>query len=315
MENNQIEDKEYQALKDSKFKQQKLPAWRPVPTVMSTFITFSVFGVIFIVLGVIIIIYSNQAQEYTFRYDNNTLCDSKPKCEVPLNITAEMEQPVIVYYQLDNFYQNHRRYVKSKSNSQLNGEVLTVDQLESDCDPAVTNAEMGKTVSINGTKLDPNAAAFPCGLIAKSFFNDEFKLVKDSGDVFEIDDENIAWESDKNEKFKKPSVTNADSIMWQDVTEERFIVWMRPAGLPNFRKLYGRIKKNVSPGTYKVIIDNNYPVKDFEGKKHFVISTVNAFGGKNYFLGISYIVVGGLCVVIAVLFLFGYKNSSTKKLS
>jgi len=26
-----------------------------------------------------------------------------------------MEGPVYVYYQLDNFYQNHRRYVKSRS--------------------------------------------------------------------------------------------------------------------------------------------------------------------------------------------------------
>ena len=33
-----------------------------------------------------------------------------------------MKAPVYVYYELDNFYQNHRRYVKSRSDSQLEGE-------------------------------------------------------------------------------------------------------------------------------------------------------------------------------------------------
>jgi hypothetical protein len=31
---------------------------------------------------------------------------------------------------------------------------------------------------------------------------------------------------------------------------------MRTAGLPNFRKLYGRIEKDILPGTYEVTIDN-----------------------------------------------------------
>ena len=33
-------DEEYERLKQSRFKQQKLPAWRPVPTITSTTITF-----------------------------------------------------------------------------------------------------------------------------------------------------------------------------------------------------------------------------------------------------------------------------------
>ncbi|MFS7906735.1 putative CDC50/LEM3 family protein [Helianthus anomalus] len=30
-----------------------------------------------------------------------------------------MKQPIYVYYQLDNYYQNYRRYVKSRSDQQL----------------------------------------------------------------------------------------------------------------------------------------------------------------------------------------------------
>jgi hypothetical protein len=39
------------------------------------------------------------------------------------------------------------------------------------------------------------------------------------------------------------------SKQWWDMTEEHFIVWMRTAGLPNFRKLWGHMK-NVKKGYY-----------------------------------------------------------------
>ena len=43
-------------------------------------------------------------------------------CTVELDqFDSDVKGPVYVYYQLDNFYQNHRRYVKSRDNSQLNG--------------------------------------------------------------------------------------------------------------------------------------------------------------------------------------------------
>lgn len=34
-----------------------------------------------------------------------------------------MAAPVYFYYQLANFYQNHRRYVKSRSDGQLRGDL------------------------------------------------------------------------------------------------------------------------------------------------------------------------------------------------
>lgn len=93
---------------------------------------------------------------------------------------------------------------------------------------------------------------------------------------------------------------------------EHFIVWMRTAGLPNFRKLWGRIDSVLNPGTYTLLINNTYSVSSFNGKKSFVLSTTNALGGKNYFLAICYIVVGSLCIVFAVIFLVAYlkKKSS-----
>lgn len=59
---------------------------------------------------------------------------------------------------------------------------------------------MGKVKNILGEDLDPKAAAFPCGLIAKTYFNDEFKI-----DKLEIITENIAWPDDKKYRFKNSS--------------------------------------------------------------------------------------------------------------
>jgi len=46
-------------LKSSRFKQQTLPAWRPIPSFRSTMITFTVFGLIFLALGIILYIMSD----------------------------------------------------------------------------------------------------------------------------------------------------------------------------------------------------------------------------------------------------------------
>lgn len=117
-------------LKQSKFKQQTLPAWRPVPTAMSTMFTFSIFSVIFLAIGVVLYVMSDQIYEETIVYDNECysyLRREDATCDLEIEVREDVEGPVYVYYQLDNFYQNHRRYVKSKNSDQLSGKYQTVD--------------------------------------------------------------------------------------------------------------------------------------------------------------------------------------------
>ena len=86
---------------------------------------------------------------------------------------------------------------------------------------------------------------------------------------------------------------------------EHFIVWMRTAGLPNFRKLWGKIEENkITPGDYELTIQGNYDVKKFDGKKSFVITNQNAIGGKQPFLALCYILLAILCLLAAVFFKF-----------
>jgi hypothetical protein len=62
-------------------------------------------------------------------------------------------------------------------------------------------------VAPNRVVLPDNEPAIPCGLVAKSYFNDTFKLVRKgaAGDrdvPIVINENNIAWTSDIESKFK-----------------------------------------------------------------------------------------------------------------
>jgi len=315
-------DEEYERLKQSRFKQQKLPGWRPVPTITSTTITFVSFGIIFIILGIIILVYSSNIKEYKMKYSDK--CQNLGSdCEVELIVEDDMDLPVMVYYQINKFYQNHRRYVKSKNDDQLHGKEISRKVADDDCKHAVTNQEMGVTTNLNGGPLNPDDVAVPCGLIAKSFFRDSFTLKDENGITINIDEKDIAWEADKKIKFQNLPTDDKNKKQWIDMEDEHFIVWMRPSGLPNFRKLWGRIRKGsgngdgdnnvLKQGNYTVSIKNFFDVSKFEGEKLFILSTVNGFGGKNKFLGISYIVVGSISLILSVVFLIGYKIHQNKE--
>jgi hypothetical protein len=112
-----------------------------------------------------------------------------------LSIPEDIPGPVYVYYQLDNFYQNHRRYVKSRSFSQLNGKYLEKGDLK-DCDPIILNKDLGPNITFAAdkvTKLDPEKPAVPCGLVAKSFFNDTYKILASDDAPITINEKDISW--------------------------------------------------------------------------------------------------------------------------
>lgn len=69
-----------------------------------------------------------------------------------------LKGPLHVFYGLTNFFQNHRRYVMSRDDEQLNGKLITVPS--ADCEPYRYN-ENGGTRKIIA----------PCGAIANSLFN------------------------------------------------------------------------------------------------------------------------------------------------
>ena len=306
----EAEYEEYENLKNSKFKQQKMAGWRPVPSMARTVVIFFVLGIVFVGLGVLILLFSNEIVEKIQKYD----CETNI-CTIEIKIEKEMKKNIMVYYQLDGFYQNHRRYVKSKSIKQLNGSFISKEEMSKsqDCDPVVTNEDMGQSNSIENTSLVKDEVAIPCGLMAKHYFNDNFTkwTITNSNPKREIivNTKNISRKSDRN-KFRNQNKTK----QWLDIEDEHFIVWMRPAPLPNFTKLWGRIEEDIEKdSTLEVVIENNYNVTPFNGSKYLVLRTVNNFGGNNIYLAIGYIAFGGVCLILGIIFFIGYKAHQKKE--
>ena len=108
--------------------------------------------------------------EEVIRYDDTAACSGNASCDINFSISKKLTQPIYFYYELDNFYQNHRLYVQSKDSQQLAGNIRSVSQLSS-CDPVVKNSDLDSgTTAIDGTALVADEPANPCGLIAKSYF-------------------------------------------------------------------------------------------------------------------------------------------------
>lgn len=111
--------------------------------------------------------------------------------------------------------------MKSRSFDQLKGKSLSVSEVQSDCDPIVKNKDVSPTLkSYNGKHtLDPEGVAWPCGLVAKSVFNDRYALKenKANGKSITINQDNIAWESDKEYKFKNGNGDPSKGLNWDDV--------------------------------------------------------------------------------------------------
>ncbi|KAF9285014.1 hypothetical protein BGZ68_004220 [Mortierella alpina] len=238
------------------------------------------------------------------------------RCIVELTIPVDLPPPVMLYYKLTNFYQNHRRYTKSLDYKQLAGEASDASQI---------TARKGCSLT--------NELIYPCGFIANSLFNDTIVGLNaratpgapagtPAGENYEFSKNGIAWSSDRG-RFKKYGYTNLSAILppenWRgrwpkgvysedfpppDIsTDEPFQVWMRTAGWPTFLKAYGRNDaQTLKAGNYTMSIDMNFPIDTYGGKKYIVITTLGATGGRNNSLGIGYILLAILCAGLGIVF-------------
>jgi hypothetical protein len=149
----------------TKLTQQELDACKPVlDATWATFI-FAAITFIMIPVGAVCLVYGLEPVEMVARYDglcagqhgaNGSAADAQAwlhrnqrysdeagnvinaaalSCTLDITVTAPMRSPIYVYYELDGVYQNHRRYVKSRSDVQLKGETVPDPAKLTACQP------------------------------------------------------------------------------------------------------------------------------------------------------------------------------------
>jgi hypothetical protein len=207
---------------DSAFKQQKLKSWDFRLSKRSLAIFYIAAGVFFLIIGSLVVVESNRVIEHKLRYDDLTECKASWKrpneCTIKLKLDEKMESPVFLYYEIANMYQNHRRYNKNRDILQLMGNTRSKAEIETNCKPVTRIEDLG--LNIINPELSPKSVANPCGLVARSVFNDSYMIVPANPlqDAVNISFKDITWTFDRKDKFK-----NNDHIekQWTDVENSK----------------------------------------------------------------------------------------------
>ena len=182
----------------SSFRQQKLPAWQPAYTAGAVIPAFFIIGIAFIPIGIGMLWFSESVMEKIIPYTDckngleemckdvirdTSIIDRKCVCIITFEIESDWKGRVFISYGLNNYYQNHRRYMRSRNDQQLAGE-FDNDQLDTDdCSPyqdcggsADTCCNGASGIGLCGNKLPNKTLYLPCGAVANSLFTDVISL-------------------------------------------------------------------------------------------------------------------------------------------
>ena len=85
-------------------------------SVLGTFICYLIVGIIFLTFSIVLYLRGSSIDSVSVRFDDE--CELNEVCVMDFEIPEEMEAPILVFYEIDKLYQNHRNYIESKHNEQ-----------------------------------------------------------------------------------------------------------------------------------------------------------------------------------------------------
>lgn len=187
------------------------------PTPLCSMICNLIVGIIFLSVMNPLFKSSNDYISYRVEY---TDCNETPgpgkTCFKTLEINETIAGPVLVFYEIENFYINHKEFVRSKKFSQLENN-MNKDEKFFQCEGAQYMYQVkddGIYETFTGYPLSNTSLAYPCGLFAKYMFNDTFVVKKDEEEL-KIDQTGIAYKEHKKLLFKNNE--NADKLQYRDI--------------------------------------------------------------------------------------------------
>ena len=105
------------------FSQQRTEAWRPLFTPVVVILLLFGSGILLVVLGSFFYLLSANIVEVDYRYDDYCAANfpNSSQCILPIKLPKDINGRAFLLYRLTNFYQNHKRYITSRSDAQLRG--------------------------------------------------------------------------------------------------------------------------------------------------------------------------------------------------
>eukprot|EP00916_Digyalum_oweni_P023811 GHVL01039441.1.p1 GENE.GHVL01039441.1~~GHVL01039441.1.p1 ORF type:complete len:268 (+),score=16.78 GHVL01039441.1:119-922(+) len=260
-----------------RFHQQRLPRqkWPFICFQMKVVASlFLICCLLFNSIGIILLMYAKLAYRSSVAY--YTMSDSS----IILNIQENLKKPVFLYYDLDNFHGNTKRFITSRP-KEYYGPTY-------DCGNAKTFGAMRRIFN-NATlfsEFDDSDELMPCGLSSLSYFNDEFEVFKPNGDKILLNHEGmftVSWKEDEAifrhdsplcDEIRSNSVLcstpqakavsiRSDSILkyckyWTcPATNKRFQAWLRTDPTKKVHDLWAVIDEDLEKGNYTVHITKN----------------------------------------------------------
>jgi hypothetical protein len=211
-----------------------------------------------------------------------TDCTPGEECVIEIVAHDHMKDPKL-YYEVQNFYGNHRTFVKSVSWNQLRGDKVNAQRCGgiTDYQDLMDFREDAKT---------SEGFLNPCGAVAKYFFSDkplDFKI--NHGDWETLSTNDTVRNSDRVRFHSQES-------QWTDTQDANFITWMKMPTLPTFRHLFAHMPVNTTieqGDVVQVKVEDNWREDMISARKFVVLMEVGDYGSGNLVLS-SILIASGL---------------------